>query len=139
MNEKEYLNQAYKLEQRISSKLDLIQSLNDTAMSVTSVLGDSPVGGTRNVHRTQDILDKVVDLENEIQDEICRLIDTKKGIMHTIRAVENVDCQLLLEMRYLCYHTWEQIAVDLDYCMDNVYKLHRRALSMVEVPEEIRQ
>ena len=37
-----------------------------------------------------------------------------------------------LEMRYLCYRSWEQIAVDMSYCIDNVYRLHRKALRLVE-------
>lgn len=72
-----------------------------------------------------------------MREDTDRLIDIKVRIAHTIKAVDNIELQLLLELRYLCYHTWEQIAVELEYCIDNVYKLHRRALRLIKVPEKI--
>lgn len=135
MKAKEYLNRAYKLENRINSKLHQISTLRAMAKNVSSTISDVPSSGTRNVTRTQDIIIKIVDLENEFNDDIDSLIDIKREIMHAIKAVDNIDCQLLLEMHYLSYHTWEQIAVDLGYCMDNVFKLHRRALDLISVPE----
>lgn len=135
MKAKEYLNRAYKLENRINSKLDQISTLRAVAENVSSTISDVPSSGTRNVTRTQDIIIKIVDLENEFNDDIDNLIEVKREIMHAIKAVDNIDCQLLLEMHYLSYHTWEQIAVDLGYCMDNVFKLHRRALDLISVPE----
>ena len=135
MKVREYLNRAFKLEKRINSKLDQISTLRVMAEKVSSTINDVFSSGTRNVTRTQDIIIKIIDLENEINDDIDSLIEIKREIMHAIKAVENIDCQLLLEMRYLSYHTWEQIAVDLGYCMDNVFKIHRRALDLISVPE----
>ncbi|AHM57665.1 hypothetical protein EAL2_808p01600 (plasmid) [Peptoclostridium acidaminophilum DSM 3953] len=135
MKTREYLNQSYKLEKRINSKLDQISTLRAMAENISSTISDVPPSGTRNVSRTQDIIIKIIGLENEINDDIDSLIEVKHEIMHAIKGVDNIDCQLLLEMRYLSYHTWEQIAVDLGYCMDNVFKLHRRALDMISFPE----
>lgn len=131
----EYLNKAYKLDKRINSKLDQISTLRALAEKVSSTISDVPPSGTRNVSRTQDIIIKIVALVDEINDDINRLFDVKHEIMNAIKAVNNIDCQLLLEMRYLNYNTWEQIAVDLGYCMDNVFKLHRRALNQVTFPK----
>lgn len=133
MTAKEYLNRAYKLDHRINSKLDQLQSLNDLTQRITTSLSEVPPSGTRNVHRLSDTIDKIIDLENEINEDIDMLVDIKREIMSVIKSVDNIECQLLLEKRYLCFNTWEQIAVDLDYCIDNVYKLHRRALSLVKI------
>lgn len=113
MKTREYLNQSYKLEKRINSKLDQISTLRAMAENISSTISDVPPSGTRNVTRTQYIIIKIIGLENEINDDIDSLIEVKHEIMHAIKAVDNIDCQLLLEMRYLSYHTWEQIAVDL--------------------------
>ncbi len=32
-------------------------------------------------------------------------------------------------------HSWEQIAVDLNYSMQHVHRMHSAALEMVEIPE----
>lgn len=133
MTTKEFLNRAYKLDHRINSKLEQLHSLHELTEKVTSSLSAVPPSGTRNVSRLSDTIDKIIDLENEINTDIDELVEIKKEIMTAIKGVDSIECQLLLEKRYLCYNTWEQIAVDLDYCIDNVYKLHRRALRMVKV------
>ena len=52
----------------------------------------------------------------------------------TIKAVADPECQTLLELRYLCFKTWEQIAVDMQYSTRNIYKLHDRAIKEIKVP-----
>lgn len=135
MKSKGYLNRAFMFEKRVNSKIDQISTLRAMAENVSSTISDVPPSGSRNITRIQNVIAKIVDLENEINDDIDSLIEIKREIMHAIKLVDNIDCQLLLEMRYLSYHTWEQIAVDFGYCMDNVFKLHRRALGMIYYPD----
>ena len=42
MNAKDYLNKAYRLDQRINSKLEQVESLNALATKATSTLSDMP-------------------------------------------------------------------------------------------------
>ena len=42
MNTKEYLSQAFRLNERINSKLEQIQSLNDLATNCSAVISDMP-------------------------------------------------------------------------------------------------
>lgn len=115
MTAKEYLNQAYRLDQRINSKLEQVLSLRELTTKATATMSDMPSGGTRNVYRMQDIIGKIVDLENEINRDIDELIDLKREMVAAIKAVVDPECQTLLELRYLCFKTWEQIAVALGY------------------------
>ena len=135
MTKKEYLGQAYRIDQRINSKIEQIASLRILAAKATSTLGSEPVSGTRNVHRMEDVICKIVMLENEINAEIDHLVDLKREIREVISAVKNLECQTLLELRYLCFKTWEQIAVQMNYSTKYVFDLHRTALKMIEVPE----
>lgn len=137
MTAKEYLSQAYRLDQRINSKLEQIRTLNELATKTTSTISDMPKSPSPSQSKMADAVAKIADLKNQIAEDTDRLVDIKVRIAHAIKAVDNVDLQLLLELRYLCYHTWEQIAVELEYCIDNVYKLHRRALRLIKVPEKI--
>lgn len=137
MTAKEYLSQAYRLDQRINSKLEQIRTLNELAAKTTSTISDMPKSPSPSQSKMADAVVKIADLKNQIAADTDRLIETKVRIAHAIKAVDNIELQLLLELRYLCYHTWEQIAVELEYCIDNVYKLHRRALRLVKVPEKI--
>lgn len=128
MTAKEYLGQAYRIDQRINSKLEQVGSLRALAAKATSTVSDTPPGGNRNVHFMEDIIVKIIDMENEINDEIDALVDLKREIMGVIRAIENLEYQTLLELRYLCFYSWEKIAVEMDYDLRYMHKLHRKAL-----------
>ena len=50
-----------------------------------------------------------------------------------IRKVENDEYKLLLEKRYLCYESWDDIALDLNCSVSWTLKLHRKALRAVDI------
>jgi len=130
---KEYLSQAYRIDQRINSKLEQVQSLRDLATKASATLSDVPPSkGTRNVHRMEDVIVKMMDLESEINADLKALIDLKHEIVTIIKCVETPEFQTLLELRYLCFRTWEEIAVELHYDLRHVHRLHGRALSDVD-------
>ena len=51
MTAKEYLTQAYRIDQRINSKLEQVSSLRDLSTKATSTLSDAPPSGTRKCFR----------------------------------------------------------------------------------------
>ena len=134
MTAKEYLSQAYRLDQRINSKLEQVLSLRDLSTKATVAMSDIPGNGSRNTHRMQDIIGKIIDLENEINADIDQLVDLKREMVSTIKSVENPEYHTLLELRYLCFKTWEQIAVDMGYSTRNVYNLHDAAVEKLHIP-----
>ena len=133
MTAKAYLSQAYRLDQRINAKLEQVASLRNLATKATSALSDTIPSGTRNVHRMEDIILKIMDLENEINADIDHLVDLKREIVSAIKHVSNPEYQTLLELRYLCFKSWEQIAVMLDYDLRYTHKLHNRALEECKI------
>lgn len=135
MNAKEYLSQAYRLDQRINSKLEQLTSLNALATKCTYAITGMPRNPDRGVSTMADAIAKIVDLQTEINQDIDRLVDLKRDMVRSIKAVDNTECQTLLELRYLCFKTWEQIAVDMGYRVRNVYILHNEALEKIKIPE----
>lgn len=136
MTTKEYLAQAYRIDQRINSKLEQIVSLRELATKATSILTDTPPSGTQNIHSMEGIIVKMMELEDEINSDIDVLIDLKKDIMELIKKIDNPEQQTLLELRYLCFKTWEQIAVDMGYSIQNAYKVHDRAVANIVFEKE---
>ena len=132
MTAKEYLSQAFRLDKRINSKLAVLSSLKDMAIRTTSLISDEVVSHTRNVNRLQDIIAKIVDAENEVNESIDLLVELKREITSLIGSVANPSCQILLEHRYLCYHSWEEIAVELNMNIRSIYRLHGEALQEVD-------
>ena len=134
MTAKEYLGQAYRLDQRIDSKLEQVMSLRTLATKATSTLSDTPPSGTRNVHRMEDIIVKSIEMENEINRDIDNLVDLKREMVSVIKAVTDPEYQTILELRYLCFKSWEQIAVDMNYSIQHIYRLRDRALNEITPP-----
>jgi len=135
MTAKEYLSQAYRLDQRINSKLEQVASLNQLATKCTHTITDMPRNPCHGTSTMADAVAKIVDLQVEINRDIDHLVDLKREIVGVIKAVDNTECQTLLELRYLCFKSWEQIAVDMGYNVRHVYRLHDVAVSLVKVPE----
>lgn len=136
MTTKTYLSQARYLDMRIRSKLQQIDSLNDLATSCSAVITGMPHSPSPTTSRMADAIAKIVDLEDEIRKDMNELIDLKKTIIGVIKSVANPEHQTILEKRYLCYLSWEKIAVDMGYELRYVHKLHNRALEECKIPEE---
>jgi len=132
MTAKEYLNQAFTLDNRINGKLEQVSALHALATKATQTLYDIPPSGTRNVQRMEDIICKIVGLEASINDDIDLLVDLKQEIMTMVKAIDNTVYRTLLEQRYLGCKTWKQIAVDLGYELRWMHRLHTKALEEAE-------
>lgn len=135
MTAKEYLSQAYRLDKRIDSKIEQLKSLNLLATKCTSTLSDMPKSQSISNSRLEDTVVKIVDLQEEINRDIDSLVDLKRDIVRTIKFVQNPEYQIILELRYLCFKTWEEIAVQMNCSIDNVFKIRKNALKSVVIPE----
>ena len=125
---KEYLKQAFYLDKRINSKLEQVESLNALATKATSTLSDMPKSPNRGSSKLEDTIVKIVDLQEEINRDIDKLVDLKAEMVGTIKQIQNKELQVILEKRYLCYETWEKIAVDMNYDIRHIHRLHNLGL-----------
>lgn len=128
---REYLDQAYRLDERINSRLLQLAQLKDMATTITSHIKDICVQESHNNHKLEDTIVKIVEQEKEIDNEIDALVELKADVRHVIDKVPNVEQRLLLEERYLCFKSWEEIAADMSYGLRWIYKLHDKALKSV--------
>ena len=131
MDAKEYLSQAYRIDQRINSKLEQVMSLRALLGKATGTLSGAPKAATPNLHSMEDTICKMVDMENEINADIDTLVDLKTEIMTCIKQVGNPEYQTLLELRYLCFKNWEDISTEMDYSLRRLYELHNLALEQI--------
>ena len=133
MTAKEYLGQAYRVDLRIRCKMEQVQSLRELAVKASSTLSDMPKGS--GYTSKADIVAKIVDYENEINKEIKKLVKLKEDVTDAINSIPNAEQRTLLELRYLMFKPWEHIAAEMYYSIDNVFKIHKKALSAIKVPE----
>ena len=134
MTAQEYFNQAYRLDQRINSKIEQLRTLNELALKATATYTGMPHSPNKGSQTMANTVDRIIDLQNEINRDIDELVDLKAEIREVIDAVPDTDLRLILEERYLNWKSWEQIAVTLEYNLRYLHRLHRQALDACVIP-----
>lgn len=132
MRAKEYMMQARYLDQRIRSKMNEIQQLNDLATNMTAIISDMPKAPSGSTSRIEDTIVKIVDYENEVQENINQLLLLKKEIEDTIARIPEAEFQLILHKRYMEMCPWEDIAQDICKSVRWVQVIHGRALERLQ-------
>ena len=133
MTAKEYLEQAYRLDKRIESKMEQVRMLRLLATKSTSVIrGGSSGGGGGDGSFMEDTIARFVDMERDISAELGRLMILKAEIAEVIDRVENPKAQMVLEMRYLCFKRWEEIMEAMNCSERTVFRRHKDGLEAVE-------
>lgn len=128
---KAYLNRAYKTELRINIKLEKLETLRSLAEKTTTVLTDMPKA--QNIGDPENILVKIADMETELKDEIGELLDIKSEVQETIKTLQDPELELVLDLRYLCYKTWRDIALVMSYDVRHIQRLHGEALAKLKI------
>lgn len=125
---KKYLQQAYRIDTQINSKIEQIKSLRELAEKTSAALNGMPSG---NGNRTEDAIVKMVDLQHEVCDEVTELVNIKREIGRIINGVESPEYRTVLELRYMSFLKWEEIAVIMGYSMQRVFQIHKEAINAI--------
>lgn len=131
----EYLSQAYRLDLRIDNKLEQIASLTALAAKCTSAITGVPRNPNHGESQMADAVEKIVDLQTEINCDMHELVDLKRKIVSAIKAVDNKEYQTLLELRFLCGYSWEEVAAKMGFSIQHTFRMRDRALMKVSLPK----
>mgnify|MGYP001115417196 CR=1 FL=1 len=134
MNAKQFLRQAYKLNELIESDKDELENLRSLSTSIAGDMTQERVQTSASSDKIVNIVARIVDLENEIHDEIEQLIALKKQIRDVINKLENVNEKLVLKYRYLMFFQWEEICDKMHYSPRQIHRFHDSALENIEIP-----
>ncbi len=136
MTAKEYLEQAYRLDQKISNDIDEMSALREMASGIRSPRLGSRVRTSRTGNASfVDGIEKVMEMEEQIDKEVDLLVDLKMQIKQVISAVPNTDESLVLEYRYMKNYTISQIAEALNTTQRTVMRWHKSGLEHVVLPK----
>ena len=138
MTVKEYLHQAYRLDQRIKSDTMEAQNLREMAGNVSAIQYDKDRVQTSQITEAPFVrtLEKLWTLEKKIADELEKLSDLKKQIREVIEAVPDTDERMVLKYRYIHGLTWEQIGIELCADSPTIRRWHGKHLLHVTLPED---
>ena len=134
MTAKEYLMGIRLLDARIDTKLERVMRERARAERVTSVL--SPVRGSgHSVGDPMRAVDKLIDMERELDGMIDTLVDLKREVELNLAVMNDPVGALVLELRYLHGDSWGKIAARMSYSLRQVHRHHDQALQRFVPPD----
>lgn len=139
MDTKTYLRQPERLDAIIKNKLIEKQQWRDIALGITANMDGERVQSSGAKSKMADALDKVVDLESEIDSLIDKLVDTKKDVIATIEKLDIVMEYNIMHMRYIQGMSFQEIADHFGKDYTWATTAHGRALKSVEKIRERKQ
>ena len=122
-----YLRSAWYYQKKADFLNEKIMVLRSKAQKITTSFQDVPTFSGFQDHR-QQVIAEMVDLEREYGKSMMMCRNKAKEIEFVIGLLENHQEKLVLEMRYLHYDNWLDIAINLNYSVQMIYKIHGRAL-----------
>ena len=136
MTAKEYLEQAYRLDQRIRSDIEEIERLREMASSISSPGFEE----RHNPNRPTEApfvrcVIRVMEMEEKINCEVERLMALKEQMRKVIDALPDIDERMVIRYRYVHGRTWEEIGDELHAGASSVRRWHDNALLHIVMPE----
>lgn len=126
---KDFLNRGYRSRERIKVKEERIDEWIRRAESITAEIKPVASFSSTPSKKVEDAACAIVDLQSEILDEINALTRAEAEIGRAIdQYVEDPTLKQVLELRYLNYLKWEEIAVRMNLTFRWTMTLHKRAL-----------
>lgn len=124
---KRYLRQARELDMLIHTKQAEQERLRELAEGLSSPqIGDRVSASKGNT--SMQTVDKIVDLQAEIDKEITELVDMIAEIHAKIERLSDPAEKAVLTERYINGRSWEEIAGIVGYTVRQTLNIHGRAL-----------
>lgn len=136
MSVKEYLNQAYRLNELIrSNELEIkdLEELKDSLSGIdyskdrVQVSPSSDAGYTKIIHA-------IADLENAIKEDMEKMLRLKLEIRTVINEIHDNEERLALKYRYLNFMSWDDVAEKLNVSKRTAIRIHDIAIQNLVVP-----
>ena len=132
MKTKEYLQQAYYLDQAINDNLNTLRALKIKAKALSNLdISKEAVQGRKRQNRIADTIPQIIDLEEQIKAKIEEQIKVKQDIEKSISKIKDIKSRTVLTKRYMHFKPWEQIAEDLNKSLSRIFDLHGKGIKSI--------
>lgn len=125
---KEYFAQIRKTDRLIQRLTSTVVTLRSGLTSQSYELKPDKIQTSGPKNTLEETIAKIVDLEADINSRIDELVQQKADAINRIRNISDHDQQNILIARYVEGDKWERIAVDLNFSIAQVYRIHGAAL-----------
>lgn len=136
MTPKEYLQQAYRIDRKIKLDIEKQSAMRSSLFGKAVSYESDGTQHTPHGNGIEAAILRVLEYEERINAEIDRLTDTRLKIEQVINLVPDDTQREVLTRRYLLYQKWEYIAVEMNYNIKWIFKLHGKALSKLTIESD---
>lgn len=138
MTVKEYLGQAYLLDQRIKSDTMEYEELRMMSQTISSPGFEEHYNATKNTDAPYiRTLEKMMDMENKLMEEMSVLLELKQQIRDVISQVDKPEHQMIMKYRYIHNMSWSKIGETLSADIRTVQRWHDKAIAKIKLPENV--
>ena len=130
MKHKDYLRRIRCLDVHIDQKIKELESLRAAAVRIggANYARDPGTGGRKQCAGDTGIVERIVDLEREIEAEIDRFVDERHETINRIQSLDNPMYADILFQRYVEYKSLREIAREMRYSYSHTRRLFGKAL-----------
>lgn len=104
------------------------EKYREMAMQATGRTDAIRVSGTNDRSKVEKYILELWDVHEELQQEIAQLMKKSRQTEVLIKTLPDERHRAVLELRYLCAMTWEDIAARLHFTLRWTHKLHKEAI-----------
>lgn len=105
----------------------------DAGISMTSSSDEVKSKNKSNKSRVEKSADHTYELSCQISKQIAKSRQEKERVEKIINQINNRRYRAILEMRYMGFMTWSEIADAFNTTERNIYYLHKRALDKLDI------
>lgn len=126
LNAKKTLKKIRDLDDAAAAAMWQVESLESSATRMTTYYG--------HVHKSSGSGDnagaiiRLAQARADCNEAVDRFVDYKLKCIDMINMLRKSTHRQLLTLRYLNYKSWDEIALDMNYGIDHIYKIHGYAL-----------
>ena len=122
-----YLRSAWYYQKKADFLNEKIMVLREKSTKMTTSYQDIPTFGGFEDHR-QQVIAEMVDTEREYRKMTQQCRNKLQEIAFFINQLESFQERIVLQMRYLYFENWQDIALRLNYEERQIYRIHGQGL-----------
>lgn len=107
------------------------EKYREMAMQATGRTDALRTSGTSSRSKVEKYVLELWEVHNELQQEIAKLMTKSREAEKLIQTLEDDRHRAVLELRYLCAMTWEEIARKTHFTVRWAHKLHKEAMDLL--------
>lgn len=132
---KEYLSNLRFAEKMIEIKLEKIEETRELALRVNQALNPVKVQGGQRKNIVEEVAIKVAGLTQQLEKQVDEYKELQKNVIDLISVVSNDTQREILDLRYIHFKKWEDIADVMNYTRDSIMKNHVKGLFTIQKSE----